>query len=80
MIIGGEFANINIFLKKPMVIFPGDKFTVRETLSLNSCTGVVNKILPNTDKKILGFNQLAQKTTRANNNSQKNNPKKAIKK
>ena len=30
MLLGGEFANINILLKKPMVIFPGDRFTGKQ--------------------------------------------------
>jgi elongation factor Tu len=27
MLLGGDHANLNLFLKKPMVIFPGDRFT-----------------------------------------------------
>ena len=27
MLLGGEFTNMNILLKKPMVLFPGDRFT-----------------------------------------------------
>ena len=27
MLLGGEHANLNLFLKKPMVLFPGDRFT-----------------------------------------------------
>lgn len=64
MLLGGEFTSMNVLLKKPMVLFPGDRFTIRENLTLNSCTGVISKVLPNTDKKIPGFNQIKVKPNR----------------
>ncbi len=27
MLLGGDYANVNIYLKYPMIVQPGDKFT-----------------------------------------------------
>ncbi|RNA32163.1 elongation factor mitochondrial-like [Brachionus plicatilis] len=61
MLLGGEHATINILLKSPMTFLEGDRFTIRETLTLTSCTGVVTKILPDSNEKISGFNVQATK-------------------
>ncbi|CAF0713005.1 unnamed protein product [Brachionus calyciflorus] len=61
MLLGGDHVKLNILLKSPMVLSTGDKFTIRETLTLTSCTGVVTKILPNSPEKLIGFNATAIK-------------------
>lgn len=33
-------------------------------MSITSCTGVITKVFPNTDKKILGFNVVAPRTNK----------------
>ncbi len=35
-------------------------------MTLTSCTGVITKVLPNTDKKILGFNVKVPRTNKMN--------------
>ena len=42
-------------------------FQVRETLSLTSCTGVITKLLPKNEKRILGFNEIQTKNPVAKN-------------
>jgi elongation factor Tu len=58
MLIGGDHANINILLKYPLALLEGDRFTIRETLTMTTCTGVVRKLLPPTQMKIPGFNAI----------------------
>jgi elongation factor Tu len=64
MLMGGEFAETNIFLKKPLPLMVGDRFTIRETLTRTSCTGVVTQILPDTKEEIRGFNKDKLVTTK----------------
>jgi elongation factor Tu len=63
MLMPGDYANVNFLIKKPLVILPGDRFTIREGNSLTSLTGVVSKILPKSDTKIKGFNVHVAKNT-----------------
>ena len=56
MLMHGDYTNLNMLLRKPAVLFPGDRFTIREGHSLTSLTGVVTKLLPKSTLKIPGFN------------------------
>ena len=40
-------------------------------MTLTSCTGVITTVLPNTDKKILGFNVIAPRTNKMNSTKPK---------
>ena len=71
MLLGGEHSTLNVYLKKPMILFPGDRFQIRETLSLTSCTGVITKLLPKNEKRILGFNEIQSKSMSRQTNAKK---------
>ena len=65
MLMPGEYANVKFVLKKPLIILPGDRFTIREGNTLTSLTGVVSKVLPRSDLKLKGFNVIVPRQTRA---------------
>jgi elongation factor Tu len=69
MLMHGDYSNVNIVTRKPSVILPGDRFTIREGNTLTSLTGVVTKALPNSNLKIPGFNVVQVKPV---NNKLKN--------
>ena len=71
MIMGGENLNTTILLKYPLVVFEGDRFTVRESLSLTSYTGVITKVLGKTSEVIPGFNVVQAKPKVQNQKSGK---------
>lgn len=59
MLLGGDHVNAEVLLKYPLVIFEGDRFTIRENLTLTSCTGLVTKLLPKSQEQLIGFNVAA---------------------
>ena len=58
MLMPGDHANVKFILKNPIVILPGDRFTIREGHTLTSITGVVSKVLPKSNISIFGFNKM----------------------
>ncbi|CAL1536723.1 unnamed protein product [Lymnaea stagnalis] len=55
MLMPGEASKVEVFLRLPMVVSPGQRFTIREN-NITTITGLVTEILPNPDVKIKGFN------------------------
>ena len=55
MIMPGETQNVRIWLRQPMVLRQGQRFTMREN-KLTTLTGKLTKILPSHDEKLSGFN------------------------
>ena len=55
MIMPGEAGRATIYLRKPMVIEEGNRFTIREN-SITTVTGLATGILPSLNERIVGFN------------------------
>ena len=63
MAMPGDTFTANVILRKGMVIKEGQSFVMRDN-DVTSVTGIISKILPDTDIKIKGFNQAAMKPMR----------------
>lgn len=61
MLMPGEANVVEIILRVPMVIFPGQRFTIREN-NITTATGLITEVLPHSDLKIKGFNEEKQVT------------------
>ncbi|ESO89971.1 hypothetical protein LOTGIDRAFT_124308 [Lottia gigantea] len=55
MVMPGDTTIVNIVLRRPMVVYEGQRFTVREN-QLTTITGVVTKTLSPSDLQMTGFN------------------------
>ncbi|CAH1797261.1 unnamed protein product [Owenia fusiformis] len=55
MVMPGDAPVLKIMLRKPMVIQPGQRFTIREN-QITTITGIVTKQLPPSKEQIVGFN------------------------
>ncbi|KAH9503424.1 hypothetical protein Btru_072979 [Bulinus truncatus] len=69
MLMPGEAAQVEILLRLPMVLTPGQRFTIREN-NLTTVTGIVTDILPDSDLKIKGFNEEKQNRSVIQGNAQ----------
>lgn len=56
MIMPGDYATVNLITRRPVVLLPGDRFTVREQGAFTIFNGVVSKALPKQEENIKGFN------------------------
>ncbi|XP_074650730.1 elongation factor Tu-like [Tubulanus polymorphus] len=68
MIMPGEAATCRLLLRKPMVVAPGFRFTVREN-HITTLTGVITKTLEASGERIIGFNQIKQKPMKIESNA-----------
>lgn len=55
LIMPGDTSSLKIWLRKPMVLKQGDRFSMREQ-RFTSLTGVVTACLPSVDQLLSGFN------------------------
>ncbi|RUS84863.1 hypothetical protein EGW08_007404 [Elysia chlorotica] len=69
MLMPGEAIQTEVLLRLPMVIGPGQRFTIREN-NITTMTGLVTDILPASDLKIKGFNEEKQTVNVIQGNAQ----------
>ena len=60
MLMPGDTAKVNVFLRRPMVLQEGRKFTIREN-NQTTISGIVTDVYPNSKEEIYGFNVLPVK-------------------
>ena len=63
MVMPGDTTTATVLLRKPMVLREGQQFFVREN-QLTSIIGIITKVLPPTQIKIIGFNHEYLKPTK----------------
>ncbi|XP_064609821.1 putative elongation factor Tu-like protein [Liolophura sinensis] len=68
MLMPGDTTTTNILLRKPMLVMPGQRFTIREN-QITAITGIVTKLLPKTNEEIVGFNYSRPQTYRVEGNA-----------
>ncbi|KAL3866822.1 hypothetical protein ACJMK2_044084 [Sinanodonta woodiana] len=68
MLMPGDTAKINLFLRIPMVLEEGMKFTIREN-QITTITGIITKPIPSLKLEILGFNVTPQKAVKIEGNA-----------
>ncbi|KAK6979463.1 elongation factor Tu mitochondrial [Biomphalaria glabrata] len=69
MLMPGEASQAEILMRLPMVVAPGQRFTIREN-NLTTITGMITDILPDSEIKLKGFNVEKQVRHRIQGNAQ----------
>lgn len=62
LVMPGDTSTVTMWLRRPMVIRQGQKFSMREN-QFTSLTGRVTKILEPHDEQLIGFNAVPRATT-----------------